>query len=159
VLLAAVGNKSFTRYSVMTGEYAWRQKARKTSILDGDAPLAIEPGRLTLPAMLRQQGYKTGVVGKWHLGFGDGQTPVDFNGEIKPGPLEIGFDYCHIIPATVDRVPCVWIENRGVVNLDPADSIRVSYVTNWSSRAARGCRSLPAGRGGSSPASRTRCSD
>jgi len=121
-----------TRYSVMTGEYAWRQKARKTSILDGDAPSAIEPGRLTLPAMLRQQGYKTGVVGKWHLGLGDGQTPVDFNGEIKPGPLEIGFDYCHIIPATVDRVPCVWIENRRVVNLDPADPIRVSYVTNLS---------------------------
>jgi len=121
-----------SRYSLLTGEYAWRQKAKTTSILDGDAPLCIEPGRLTLPALLRQAGYQTGVIGKWHLGLGDGRTRVDFNGEVKPGPLEIGFDYCHIIPATVDRVPSVWIENHKVRNLDPADPIQVSYLTNVS---------------------------
>lgn len=121
-----------SRYSLLTGEYAWRQKARKNSILDGDAPLCIEPGRQTLPATLKKAGYTTGIVGKWHLGLGDGQTPVDFNGVIKPGPLEVGFDYCHIIPATVDRVPSVWIENHHVVGLDPADPIVVSYLTNIS---------------------------
>lgn len=121
-----------SRFSLLTGEYAWRQKDRKNSILDGDAPLCIEPGRLTLPAMLRNAGYQTGIVGKWHLGLGDGRTPVNFNGEIKPGPLEVGFDYSHIIPATVDRVPSVWIENHKVVGLDPADPIVVSYVTNIS---------------------------
>lgn len=119
-----------TRYSILTGEYAWRQPPKKTGILDGDAPLCIAPGRLTLPAMLRQAGYTTGVVGKWHLGLGDGQVPVDFNREIKPGPREIGFDYSHIIPATVDRVPSVWIENGRVVGLDPADPIEVSYLKN-----------------------------
>ena len=121
-----------SRFSLLTGEYAWRQSAKKNTILDGDAPLCIEPGRLTLPAMLRQAGYQTGIVGKWHLGLGDGQTKVDFNMEVKPGPLEVGFDYCHIIPATVDRVPSVWIENHKVQNLDPADPITVSYLTNIS---------------------------
>ena len=78
-----------SRFSLLTGEYAWRQSAKKNTILDGDAPLCIEPGRLTLPAMLRQAGYQTGIVGKWHLGLGDGQTKVDFNREVKPGPLEV----------------------------------------------------------------------
>jgi arylsulfatase A-like enzyme len=121
-----------SRFSLLTGEYAWRQTAKKNTILDGDAPLCIEPGRLTLPGMLHQAGYQTGIVGKWHLGLGDGQTKVDFNREVKPGPLEVGFDYCHIIPATVDRVPSVWIENYKVQNLDSADPITVSYLTNIS---------------------------
>jgi arylsulfatase A-like enzyme len=121
-----------SRFSLLTGEYAWRQTERKNSILDGDAPLCIQPGRVTLPSMLRQAGYRTGIVGKWHLGLGDGQTPVDFNREVKPGPLEVGFDYSCIIPATVDRVPTVWVQNHRVVGLDPADPIAVSYLTNIS---------------------------
>jgi arylsulfatase A-like enzyme len=112
-----------SRYSLMTGEYAWRQKG--TAILPGDAPLIIRPGRATVPSVLKQAGYSTGAVGKWHLGLGNGN--VDWNGEIRPGPLEIGFDYCFIMPATGDRVPCVYVENRRVVNLNPADPIRVSY--------------------------------
>ena len=121
-----------SRYSMLTGEYAWRQKAKVNTILDGDAPLCIEPGRLTLPELLRQDGYHTAVIGKWHLGLGDGKTKLDFNGELKPGPLEIGFDYAHIIPATVDRVPSVWVEDHKVPNLDPADPIVVSYINNIS---------------------------
>jgi arylsulfatase A-like enzyme len=120
-----------SRYSLLTGDYPWRQTARTNSILAGDAPLAFVPGQFTLARQLKVAGFRTGIVGKWHLGLGDGTTPLDFNGEIKPGPLEMGFDYCHIIPATVDRVPSVWIENHRVVNLDPADPLKVSYEENF----------------------------
>ena len=81
-----------SRYALMTGEYGWRQPPRKTSILDGDAQLCIEPGRVTLPSLPKQAGYATGLIGKWHLGLGDGATPLDFNAAVGPGPLEVGFD-------------------------------------------------------------------
>ncbi len=114
-----------SRYALLTGEYAWRRPG--TGVLPGDARLIIEPGRPTLPAVLKRQGYATAVVGKWHLGLGAGR--IDWNGEIKPGPLEIGFDYAFLIPATGDRVPCVYVENHRVANLDPSDPIEVSYET------------------------------
>jgi arylsulfatase A-like enzyme len=113
-----------TRYALMTGQYAWRHPPG-ARILSGMAPLSIPKGRLTLPALLKQAGLTTAAVGKWHLGLGD--PAPDYNGEIKPGPREVGFDYSFIIPATGDRVPCVYVENGRVVGLDPNDPIRVSY--------------------------------
>ncbi|MCH5376889.1 MAG: sulfatase-like hydrolase/transferase, partial [Planctomycetes bacterium] len=112
-----------SRYSFLTGEYAFRKKG--TGIASGIEGLLIEPGRVTVPALLKRAGYATGIVGKWHLGLGI--RPTDYNGEIKPGPLEIGFDYAWILPATGDRVPCVWVEDHRVVNLDPADPIKLDY--------------------------------
>lgn len=118
-----------SRYSMLTGEYAFRKKAQ---ILPGDAPLLIDTETKTLPDMLKEKGYATAVVGKWHLGLGNGN--VDWNKEVKPGPLEIGFDYSFLLPSTGDRVPSVYLENHNVVNLDSNDPITVSYKKNISDR-------------------------
>ncbi|WP_244906413.1 sulfatase family protein [Jejuia pallidilutea] len=113
-----------SRYSLLTGSYAFRNNAE---ILEGDAPLIIDPNIETLPTMLQSAGYKTGVVGKWHLGLGSGK--IDWNKRVAPGPKEVGFDYSFLIPATGDRVPCVFLENQKVVGLNPNDPIMVSYGT------------------------------
>ena len=112
-----------SRYAMLTGQYAFRQKG--TGVLPGNANLILKPGSTTIASLLKSTGYATGVVGKWHLGLGDGK--VDWNREIKPNPNDIGFDYHFLIPATGDRVPCVYVEQGRVVDLDPADPIEVSY--------------------------------
>lgn len=113
-----------SRYSLLTGQYAWRRK--DTGIAPGNASLLIDPKSITLPLALKRAGYETAIVGKWHLGLGDKDGP-QWNQEIKPGPLELGFNNAFIIPATVDRVPCVFVEGHRVVNYDPADPITVNY--------------------------------
>ncbi len=113
-----------SRFSLLTGKYAWRKQG--TGIAPGDASLIIPEDMTTLPDVLQKAGYKNAVVGKWHLGLG-GQEGPDWNGNISPGPLEIGFDYSFLIPATGDRVPCVFVENHSVVNLEKNDPITVSY--------------------------------
>ena len=115
-----------TRYGFITGQYAWRNP-KGDRILSGVAPLAVPTNMPTVASVLKDAGYATGIVGKWHLGFGTDETPVDYNKDIAPGPLDLGFDYAFVIPATGDRVPCVYVENRRVVGLDPNDPIQVSY--------------------------------
>ena len=117
-----------SRYSLLTGDYAFRRPG--TNILDGDAKLILPLAggeRLTLPAMMRQAGYRTAAIGKWHLGLGAGEHPTDWNKHVSPGPREVGFDYSFIMAATADRVPCVFLRNGDVVGLDPNDPIEISY--------------------------------
>jgi len=116
-----------SRYALLTGIYPWRNKRAK--ILPGTAPLIIDTAQTTIPKMLKEQGYHTGIVGKWHLGLGSGD--VDWNQRITPGPNELGFDYSNILAATQDRVPTVYIENGHVVNLDPNDPIEIDYDKNF----------------------------
>jgi arylsulfatase A-like enzyme len=112
-----------SRYALLTGRYPWRK--RGTGVLPGDARLIIEPKSTTLASVLKKAGYRTAVVGKWHLGLGGDK--LDWNAEIAPGPLELGFDEAFIMAATGDRVPCVYIRDRRVVGLDPASPIEVRY--------------------------------
>jgi len=115
-----------TRYALMTGRYTWRTRL-KSGVLWGYSPPLIEPDRLTLPALLKQQGYVTACVGKWHLGlgwptreaasFGDQSQPIgdlsliDYSRPFTAGPLTAGFDYFFGIPASLDMDPYLFIEN------------------------------------------------
>lgn len=111
-----------TRYSLLTGRYAFRTKG--TGIAPPNGPAIIKPGTETTPSLLRKAGYRTAVIGKWHLGLGGPNGP-DWNGDLKPGPLEIGFDTAFLLPTTNDRVPQVYVRDRRVVNLDPKDPLWV----------------------------------
>ena len=111
-----------TRYSLLTGTYAFR--GQRTGIAPPNAPAIIQPGVETIASILKRAGYATAVVGKWHLGLGGPDGP-DWNGELKPGPLEIGFDTCFLLPTTNDRVPQVYVHDHRVPNLDPADPLWV----------------------------------
>jgi arylsulfatase A-like enzyme len=110
-----------TRYSLLTGTYAFRVQG--TGVAPPNAPALIQPGTPTIASVLKQQGYATAVIGKWHLGLG--KEEPDWNGDLKPGPLEIGFNHCLLLPTTNDRVPQVLVENHRVRNLDPADPLWV----------------------------------
>jgi arylsulfatase A-like enzyme len=116
-----------SRYGLLTGIYPWREKDAK--ILPGTAPLLIGTSQMTIPKMLKEKGYHTGIVGKWHLGLGNGN--LDWNKKISPSPNEVGFDYSFIMAATQDRVPTVYIQNGFVVGLDPKDPIQVNYDQNF----------------------------
>jgi arylsulfatase A len=111
-----------TRVSFLTGTYAFRRKG--TGIAPPNGKLTIPPDTVTIADLAKTAGYQTAVIGKWHLGLG-GTAGPDWNGEIKPGPLEIGFDHAFLLPTTNDRVPQVYLENHRVVGLDPKDPLWV----------------------------------
>lgn len=98
-----------TRYGLLTGRYAWRT-ALKKSVLLGYSPSLIDTSRLTLPALLREAGYATAGVGKWHLGLGDRER-TDYAEPLRPGPASVGFDYFYGIPSSLDFPPYLYFEN------------------------------------------------
>jgi len=114
-----------TRYGLMTGRYCWRTSLKR-GVLDGYSPLLVEPKRLTVASLLKQQGYATACVGKWHLGLGtDKQT--DYGQPLKMGPNSVGFDYFFGIPASLDMPPYVFVENEAVTAA-PTEKIDASVM-------------------------------
>jgi arylsulfatase A-like enzyme len=125
------------RYGIMTGRYNWRSRL-KSGVLGGMSPRLIEPGRLTVPAFLKQHGYHSAAIGKWHLGMdwplkagaqpfddtiekGEEGWRVDFTKPIRNGPNSVGFDYYFGISGSLDMVPYTFIENNRVVKLPTGD--------------------------------------
>lgn len=114
-----------TRYGLLTGRYAWRTKLKK-GVLDGYSPLLIEPGRMTIASLLRQQGYATAGFGKWHLGLGE--TPrTNYSQPLVPGTNSVGFDYFFGIPASLDMPPYLFFEND-TVPVAPTETIAGSEM-------------------------------
>ncbi|TWU47024.1 sulfatase family protein [Rubripirellula reticaptiva] len=106
-----------SRYALLTGEYPHRTKLTKPVFLKSG--LVVDPEKQTLADVMKDAGYATACIGKWHLGFGE-ETP-DWNGDLIPGPLELGFDYYYGVPTVNSHPPFVYVENHNVVGLLPDD--------------------------------------
>ena len=118
-----------SRYSLLTGEYAWRKPG--TDVAPGDAGMIIKPTQFTMADMFKSVGYSTCAIGKWHLGLGAETGKQDWNAPLPSALADIGFDHHYIMAATADRVPCVFIEDGKVANYDPSAPIEVSYYRNF----------------------------
>jgi arylsulfatase A len=106
-----------TRYAIMTGR-EWFRRGKKWNY-----ELTVPVGCISLPSLLKSSGYATGLIGKWHLGYGE--DAPDWNGELKPGPLECGFDCFFGTAMTHNEPPQVLVEGHRVVNLSPDDPITI----------------------------------
>jgi arylsulfatase A len=131
------------RYALLTGEYPFRKDV--WGPIRPMDPLVIPTSKLTLPAMLKQNGYATACFGKWHLGFG-ATTKPDWNAELKPGPLELGFDYYFGLPVVSSAPPYVWVEDRRVLGLDPADPIAYGGDVPTKAYPEKGMRGISGGK-------------
>lgn len=126
---AVAATSTPSRYSLLTGEYAWRRP--DTDVAAGNAGMIIRPTQFTMADMFKSVGYTTGAFGKWHLGLGDKTGQQDWNAPLSASLGDLGFDYHYIMAATADRVPCVFIENGQVADYDESAPIEVSYEQNF----------------------------
>ncbi|PKA99628.1 arylsulfatase A-like enzyme [Flavobacteriaceae bacterium MAR_2009_75] len=125
-----------SRYSILTGRYAWRSSLKR-GVTWGYSPPLIESSRTTVASLLKSNGYTTACIGKWHLGMTwplkENQMPpwdnpdlhpsqysnevIDFSKPIANGPTALGFDYFFGIPASLDMRPYCYIENETILGL------------------------------------------
>lgn len=107
-----------SRYALLTGQYPARKDFWYPVFLKDT--LVIDTTQMTIGKLMKGAGYKTAIVGKWHLGFGN-EYPVNWNNELKPGPLELGFDYYFGVPVLNSHPPFVYVENHKVLGLNDND--------------------------------------
>ena len=107
-----------SRYALITGRYPARRNLWGPIFYK--TPLVIDTNQATIATVMKQSGYATAIIGKWHLGFGT-QSPIDWNKPLKPGPLELGFDYYYGVPILNSHPPYVYVENHHVDGLTPDD--------------------------------------
>jgi arylsulfatase A-like enzyme len=112
-----------SRYALLTGEYPFRKEGGGVwGPLSHRSGLIIDTEKLTLGRLFKDRGYATACIGKWHLGFGT--EPCDWNGLLRPGPLELGFDYYFGVPKVNSGPPYVLVENDRVYGWSPHDPLQ-----------------------------------
>lgn len=123
-----------TRYALLTGRYCWRTSLQY-EVLNVAAPLHIEPTRPTIASMLRNLGYRTAVVGKWHLGYQSQKT--DYTKPLRPGPQDVGFDYQFAVPSNHGDATGVYVEGERVAGLR-SETLSPDKYKNWRGRRQLG---------------------
>ncbi len=107
-----------TRYAFLTGRYAWRGVMKHSVLSPPEGPLAVEPELFTLPEYLKERGYATAHIGKWHLGYTNLKNVLDLSAQpLEPGPRSMGFDYHFAVPNNIDWLPKVYVENESIWGL------------------------------------------
>ncbi len=111
-----------TRYGLLTGRYCWRT-ALKRGVLNGYGKPLIESDRPTIASIMKTAGYRTNVVGKWHLGLGlvGDETSLDLGSPLTSHPGHLGFDHSFVIPASLDFPPYAYFKN-GLATTPEADN-------------------------------------
>lgn len=132
-----------SRYALLTGAYPFRKNLWGPALTT--TPLLIDPAQTTIASLLKRQGYATACFGKWHLGFGN-KTKPDWNAELKPGPLELGFDHFFGVPVVSSIPPYVWVEDHRVVGLDPKDPLVYGGTSPTTLYPAKGIKGISGGK-------------
>ena len=122
-----------SRYALLTGEYPVRKNLYPPVFLR--TGLVIDPQQQTIASILKETGYATACIGKWHLGLG--KPRPDWNGKLKPGPRELGFDYYFGVPVVNSHPPFVYVENHRVVGLVPEECVRSRTVDDTAAAAGQ----------------------